>query len=160
MQEAQTSGPKPKTTEGEVDTLLALYAQRKDKRERPVTGHQVADPIQLLREKVVQEFVPVFSELAEKYEASGLTMEMDASDLMAGGREVKFEFAVGEHRSVLQGTATSDGIAFQETRYTPQLEGRLTSGPMLRLRNLTAQVFRDFICTRLSVLLRTALRQR
>jgi hypothetical protein len=87
-------------------------------------------------------------------------MELDASNLLQGGRELNFEFAVGEYRSLLWGTATTEGIAFHETRHAPDLRGELTSGPMLRLRNLTGEVFRNFVCRRLSVLMRMALRQR
>ena len=58
------------------------------------------------------------------------------------------------------GTVTTEAIAFHETRYAPDLHGELLSGPMLRLRGLDAGVFRKFICERLTILLRGAMRRR
>jgi len=144
--------------EGELDTLITLLGDRKAKAaERTATV--VPDPIQVLRERTVKEYIPVFVEMMEKYSKSGVAMEMDASNLLQGGREIKFEFTVGEYRSVLQGTVTTEGIAFHETRYAPDIQGELTSGPMLRLRSLTGDTFRDFVCERLAILVRTALRR-
>jgi hypothetical protein len=54
----------------------------------------------------------------------------------------------------LQGTVTSDAIAFHEVRHAPDIEGQLVAGPMLRLKNLNAETFREFVCGRLTVLLR------
>lgn len=149
---------KSKTVEGELDALITLLNDRKTKAaERAATV--APDPVQVLRDRTIQEFIPIFVEIVEKYSKSGVAMEMDASNLLQGGREIKFEFAVGEYRSVLQGTVTTEGIAFHESRYAPDIRGELTSGPMLRLRNLTGDVFRDFVCERLTILVRTALRR-
>ena len=118
------------------------------------------DPIQALREVTVNELVPTFVELMEKYSKSGVSMQMDASNFLEGGREIKFEFRIGEYRTQLQGTVTTDGIAFHETRHAPDIHGELSSGPMLRPRQLNSKAFRDFVCQRLTVLLRTAMRRR
>ena len=159
MRQTQPPASGQKTSEGELDRLISLLHERKAK-EAQSTASSPPDPIHILREKTVQEFIPLFIELVEKYAKSGITMEMDASNLLQGGRELKFEFAAGEYRSVLHGTATPEGIAFSETRYAPEIRGELTSGPMLRLRNLTGNVFRDFVCERLSILVRSSLRRR
>jgi hypothetical protein len=106
------------------------------------------------------ELIPTFVELVEKYAPSGLTLHMDASKFLEGGREIRFEFGAGQYRIMLAGTITEDAIAFHETRYTPEVHGKLVSGPMLRLKNLTVQTFRDFVCERLSILLKSALRRR
>ena len=92
--------------------------------------------------------------------STGVSLEMDVSNFLAGGREISFEFGVGEYRAKLVGTVTTEAIAFHETRYAPDIDGELVSGPMLRLRNLDGTAFREFICERLSVLLRTAIRRR
>ncbi len=159
MRKTQPPPAEPATSESELDKLIRLMDRRKDADPEKAPA-PAPDPIDRLREMVVKEFIPVFVELVEKYAAAGVNLEMDASNLLQGGRELKFEFVVGEYRSELHGTATTEGIAFHETRYAPNIRGELTSGPMLRLRNLDANVFREFICSRLSTLMRTALRRR
>ncbi len=104
--------------------------------------------------------MPIFVELMEKYSTSGISMHMDASNFLQGGREISFEFGLGEYRAHLLGTVTTEAIAFHETRYNPEVQGELVSGPMLRLRNLTGETFRNFICERLTTLLRYAMRRR
>ena len=145
--------------EEELDALLRLIKKREEESEN--TGGSVKpDPIRQLREKVINELVPVFVELVEKYGKTGISMQMDASNLLEGGREIRFEFGINEHRAQLLGTATSDVIAFHETRHSPEVHGELVSGPMLRMRTLTAETFRNFICERLTLLLRAAIRRR
>jgi hypothetical protein len=153
--------PVRKDAEKELDTLLELLKRRAEK-----AGADAAfpaaqrDPLQSLRELTVTQLVPVFSELVEKYSRAGITMQMDASNLLDGGREIKFEFGIGDFRSRLDGTATGEGIAFHQTRYSPDCHGEFSAGPMLRLRNLTANGFREFICERLTLLLRLLLRRK
>lgn len=148
-----------KTTEDEVDLLLTAFREREQRAEaaRPA---QEPDRIDRLRVKTRDEFIPVFVQLMEKYTRAGVFMEMDASNFLQGGREITFEFGIKEHRIKLMGTVTSEGIAFHETRYARDVHGELISGPMLRLRSLTGKVFRDFVCERLAVLLRAAMRRR
>jgi hypothetical protein len=148
-----------KSAEADLDVLVSsLHA--------PAQGQPagdaapVRDPLQTLRDMTVNEFVPAFVELVEKYSKAGIAMQMDASSFLEGGREMKFEFCVADYRLVLHGTVTSEGIAFHETRYTPEFHGELTSGPMLRLRSLNAKTFREFICERLTALLRSAMRRK
>lgn len=119
-----------------------------------------ADPFQRLRDRMINELIPVFVQLVEKYSDAGFSMQMDASNFLEGGREIRLEFGIGEYRAILMGTVTTEAIAFHETRHAPNISGEITSGPMLRLRGLTADAFRQFICQRLTVLLRTMLRAR
>jgi hypothetical protein len=148
------SEPSP---EEELDALIKMLKERGQGK----AGDAVfkSDAIQDLREQMINELIPVFMGLVEKYAEAGISMLMDASNFLQGGREVRFEFGVGEHRAHLLGTVTTEAIAFHETRYTPSVQGELVSGPMLRLRNLNGQVFRDFICERVTLLLRSALRR-
>jgi len=145
--------------ENELD---ALVHELKDREQSEANGSKVqaADPIQRVRDIMVGELMPAFIELVEKYSRSGVKMEMDASDLLGGGREVVFEFNLSEHQLRLHGTVTAEAIAFHEVRKAPDVHGELASGPMLRLRGLNGTTFREFICERLCVLMRTVMKHR
>lgn len=148
-----------KDAEFEVDALITNLQERKNKTREGQTSAE-PDQMELLRRQTMEEYIPIFVELMEKYRQSGITMEMDASNFLQGGREMSFEFALGEYRAKLMGTVTTEGIAFHETRYTPEVRGELVSGPMLRLRSLNADTFRKFVCARLALLLKSALQGR
>ncbi len=161
VKENTPDDPMPPTpcAEEELDTLISAIKRRET--EAADVGESVKqDPIRQLRHLVINELVSVFVELVEKYAKTGISMQMDASNLLEGGREVRFEFGVGDHRAQLLGTATNDVIAFHETRHSPEVHGDLVSGPMLRIRALTADSFRNFICERITLLLRAAIRRR
>lgn len=157
----QTRPPVPveQTTENELDRLLTTIAERA-RREKVHQAAPRADPLIALREKTVKELVPAFVELVEKYGQTGIAMQMDASSLLEGGRELTFEFAFGAFRMELQGTVVSDAIAFHEVRHAPDLQGQMVAGPMLRLKTLSAKTFREFVCGRIMVLIRLAHRRR
>lgn len=150
---------KPQTSEANLDNLLSIIEERERKAQEAALKAP-PDPIQMLRELVVQELIPVFVELVEKYSPRGISMQMDASNLLEGGRELAFEFAMGGCRIQLQGTVTQDSIAFHEVRHSPEVHGQLMAGPMLRFRSLDASSFREFVCDRLTVLLRFAGRRK
>lgn len=150
--------PAPPSPEQELDSLLGTYQERTQAHNEEKTPKP--DQIQALREKTIKELIPAFVELVEKYSTVGVSMHMDASDFLEGGREIKFEFGLGDFRMQLSGTVTTEAIAFHETRHSPEMQGELVSGPMLRLRGLTAEVFRSFICQRLALLVRAAIRRR
>ncbi|MFQ5414002.1 MAG: hypothetical protein ACE5E6_06040 [Phycisphaerae bacterium] len=155
--------PRPRTpplrcAESELDTLFALKEQR-EKRQAERAQRVEPDPIEQLRALVISDLIPVFAELVDKYAPKGVSMRMDASKLLAGGREITLDFVVGDDRARLEGTVTNDAIAFQATHYVADSRGELTSGPMLRLRQLTRTTFREFVCGRLAALIRTSLRR-
>lgn len=147
--------PARRSAESELDSLIRVMEKR---------GANIAnvavDPLHHLRDLMLNELVPEFVELVEKYSELGVSLQMDVSNFLEGGREVKFEFGLGEFRFQLHGTVTTEGIAFHETRYCPDLHGELATGPMLRLHGLTRQVFREFVCERLTHLIRAAMRRR
>lgn len=148
-----------RTAEDELDSLIDFLRERQ--KEGDVEGGALKpDAIQALRRLAINELIPVFVELVEKYSKAGISMQMDASNFLEGGREIKFEFGVGEYRSQLLGTVTTEAVAFHETRYDPDVQGELISGPMLRLRGLDGRAFRDFICERVALLIRAAMRRR
>ncbi len=158
MARTRAPQPQPRTAERELDGLIASLSER-DK--GAIGGSRAgSDPVVALREMLVGELIPIFVELVEKYSAAGIAMQMDASNLLEGGREIKFEFGVGEHRMQLQGTVTNDAIAFHEVRYAPDIDGQLVAGPMLRLKQLNAKTFREFVCERLAQVLRSAAKRK
>jgi hypothetical protein len=157
IEKTKPGQPSRKSAEGELDRMLAVLEEEKRAEKRPQSKTK-ADPLQMLREQMIREFVPIFVELVEKYSKSGLAMHMDASNLLEGGREIEFEFGMGGVRIELQGTVTSDSIAFHEVRNAPHIEGQLVAGPMLRLKSLNGQTFRDFVCARLALLIKLASR--
>jgi hypothetical protein len=154
------AGPPPRNPENELDSLIVNLKDRRQQSPVVDPGVPAPDRMQQLRELMANELAGVFNELAEKYASSGISMQMHASNFLQGGRELKLEFAIGDHRTQMHGTVTSEAIAFQETRHTPEIRGELVSGPMLRTRALNAETFRNFVCERLAVLLRGAMRRR
>lgn len=150
--------PDAPAPEQELDALVKTLQERECAAKGSTVPKQ--DPIHVLRELTINELVPVFVELVEKYSQAGISLQMDASNFLEGGRELRFEFGIDEHRIQLLGTVTTEAIAFHETRFSPDVQGELLSGPMLRLRGLNGEVFRSFICQRLSIMLRAVMRKR
>lgn len=149
--------PPARRPEAELDSLIQGLSEPTP----PSTtgGPEKRDSIQMLREMTINVFIPVFVELVEKYSSAGVSMQMDASSFLEGGREIKFEFGLKDYRTQLHGTVTTEAIAFHETRHRPDVQGELVSGPMLRLRGLDGDVFRDFVCERLAILIRSVMRR-
>ena len=152
-------GRSPRPPEAALDELVAGLKEREQRGPDPGAS-EPPDPVQQLRKLTAEELVPTITELAEKYSKSGISVQMDASNFLDGGRELDLEFAVGDFRTELHGTVTNEAIAFHETRYTPEVDGELVSGPMLRLRRLDKTTFRGFVCERLAILVRAAVRRR
>lgn len=142
----------------ELDKLVTRMDQAPNPRLDAAAGFK-SDPVETLRVQIIDEFAPAFQELIDKYAPSGISLELDASDFLAGGRTLKMSFKHGEHRSLLEGTVTSDMVAFLETRYSPCCDGQLLRGPALRLRGLTVDKFREFVCQRLAILLKLAIKR-
>ena len=144
--------PKQVLPEEILDSLLT--GLNRSKPDQGLAEDNSTDSIQNLRGITLNELVPAFVELVEKYSATGISMQMDASSFLEGGREIKLEFGLQGHRLQMLGTVTTEAIAFHETRYSPNRNAELLSGPMLRLRGLNGEVFRQFICERLTLLIR------
>lgn len=150
---------KSRETESELDSLVPVLKKR-DGDNRATGGAGGPERLQTLRKLMLEKLIPVFVELVEKYSEAGFAMQMDASNFLEGGREIRFEFGIGDFRTELLGTVTTEAIAFHETRFSPNVYGDLISGPMLRLHTLDSTTFRDFVCERLLVLARSRLRRR
>jgi hypothetical protein len=149
----------PKTIEQQLDTLLELRQKREAQQGQPADE---AEPTVLdqLRRQMRQDLIPAFEELRKKYEPSGIVMEMDAEDFLSGGVGLVIEVAFDIHGMRMEGTVTPKGIAFHEARFSNNVRGVLTTGPMLQTRNLTEEKFREFICERISQLVRSAMQHR
>lgn len=155
----KSAGVRSRRAEGESNRLI-VHVQKPRVLVRPSAAAGGQDRIQRLRELFVRELIPAFDELKEKYAASEVILDMEAASFLDGGREIVFQFQVGDYRTRLAGAVTSDAVAFHETRYAPDIEGELVSGPMLRLHRLDARAFKEFICERRAGLLKIALRGR
>lgn len=154
IQKLKVSRRRRPSAEQELDVLLDQL-ESAEQSEKQAAGSSEPDLVQRLREFLMNEMIPVFSDLRDKYAETGISLSMDAAAFLEGGREIRFEFELKGHRLQLLGTVTSDSIAFCETRYAPHIRGELVSGARLRIRHLTPQSFRDFICEHLSVLVRS-----
>ncbi len=148
-----------KNSEEQLDGLIALHEKRRSQEEAAPEPAKPS-PIELLRAQMSGELIQVFENLRTKYEPSGIFIEMDAQNLLSGGVGVVIDVEYDIYAMRMEGTATDEGIAFQETRFSNNVRGVVTAGPMLRSRNLTGQQFRNFVCERITQLIRSAMRRR
>ncbi len=88
------AGAQARNAEDELDSLIVFLRDRQ-KATDGEDGVLKPDAVQALRKLTINELIPVFVELVEKYSIAGISMQMDASNLLEGGREIKFEFGVG-----------------------------------------------------------------
>ena len=110
-------------------------------------------PVERLRERFRNEFVPLVEVLQAKYGDRGVNLRMDAEDFMQGGRRVNLSVEFGGTGIRLEGTVTNTSIAFCQTRYSKDDPAGLTaSGPSLRTNGLTVEVFRTFVCDRITAI--------
>lgn len=148
--------PAARKTDAGLEGLLTQYEQQ---RNAPRLGaEEKPDALAALRFLMTEQLIPAFDDLARKYEGQGIEMRMDTENLLNGGNEFTIEFHLGECRAKLSAVVTTTTIAFHETRSAKHIAGELASGPSLPLRNLNAEVFHRFLCERLKVLVRTAMR--
>lgn len=143
----------------ELDLLLKKAAMPSSSA-RKADGSVPVDPVEGLRRLVAAEIQPAVQRLAEKYAPSGVEISLDVTKFLAGGRELSLNLAHQAYRTRLDGTVTSDLIAFLETRHTPVCDGHLIRGPSLRIRGLTAAAFEEFVCQRLALLVKSMLHER
>lgn len=148
-----------KTVEEQLDSLLTRHLQRQDHQEQPADSPQQS-ALDLLRRQMRDELIPVFEDLKVKYADSSIFIEMDAEDFLSGGVELLIEVEFDIYGMQMLGTVTPQGIAFQETRQANNVRGAIQAGPMLRTRHLTGQSFREFLCERITQLVRSAVRSR
>jgi hypothetical protein len=148
-----------KSAEENLDVLLALHQQRAEAPQARTEDPRKA-AVQAMRDLMRVELIPIFENLRGKYEAAGVSMEMDAENFVNGGNTLLIEAEFDTYALRMEGTVTPEGMAFQEVRYSNNNQGALTTGPMLRSRRLTGETFREFVCGRITELVRSAMRRR
>lgn len=149
--------------EARVEALLAAARQQEKWAESsaPAPAPAAVSPLVRLRELFANELSTAFNDLKERYGPQGVTLEMDAGPLLQGGTDIRIRMEFRGAGLRLDGTVTPNLIAFQQTRYSrTDIAGLTGSGPTLRVRDLTAPVFRDFVCERLGALLQTVVGRR
>ncbi len=143
------------------DQLDALLEKVEEKRASGGFDQQESesDVVDVFRGLMRQVYMPVFETLRSKYAPKGLAMELDADEFLGGGPALKIKFSYGDLTMDLDGTVMRGGVAFYIVRGVGNSKGAVVSGPMMRIRNLTAEDFREFIVDHLSQLIKDALRQ-
>jgi hypothetical protein len=159
IRHCRTEQQTPKSVEQQLDSLLTRHRQRRSLQEQSEDDpHRSA--LDRLRQQMRDELIPVFEDLKVKYAHSGIFIEVDAEDFLSGGVELLIEVEFDIYGMQMLGTVTSQSIAFQEIRQANNIRGAIQAGPMLRTRNLTGQHFREFLCERITQLVRSAVRSR
>lgn len=145
-------------SEDNLDELLVKVEQKKAKKEQEQRQPQ-PDAVAVFRTRMRQVYQPIFEELAAKYSAKNIHMELDAEEFLGGGSNLRIRLSYGELSLDLEGTVMRNGVAFYIIRGVRGTKGAVVSGPMLRIRNLSAEDFREFLVEHLSTLIKDALRQ-
>ena len=147
-----------KSAEEKLDSLLTAHNQQSA--QDAAAPKQAPSRLDELRRIFRDEMIPAFEEIKQKYGAQGIKLDMDASNFLEGHRKLAIEFSIKSHAVRLDGTVMETGIAFNEVRLIGGVPGAICSGPMLRTRQLTTDQFREFVCGRIALLVRSILRQR
>lgn len=143
------------------DQLDDLLEKVQEKRASRGLEQQESEPdvVDVFRGMMRQVYMPIFETLRGKYALKGIAMELDADEFLGGGPSLRIKFSYGDLTMDLDGTVMRGGVAFYIVRGVGNNKGAVVSGPMLRIRNLTGEDFREFIVDHLSQLIKDALRQ-
>ncbi len=102
--------------------------------------------------------IPLVASVAQRYADKGVSLRMDASDFVGGGRGLLIEIEFKDQRLRMDGTVTGNAIAFNETRFSGDSGGIVVGGPTLRTRRLDESVFADFLYDRIIKLVKSTSR--
>ena len=127
-----------------MDTLLDKVEEKRASREFEQQESE-PDVVDVFRGMMRQVYMPIFETLREKYAAKGIAMKLDADEFLGGGPSLRIKFSYGDLTMDLDGTVMRGGVAFYIVRGVGNNKGAVVSGPMLRIRNLPAEDFREFI---------------
>jgi hypothetical protein len=144
-------------SEAELDALLEKVEQRKATK----VGAPAEQPkaIDVFRARMEEIYIPAFAELSEKYAEKGIDAELDADEFLGGGTGIKMRFTYGDLSLELDGTVMRGGVAFYVIRWIGGMAGAVVSGPLMRIRNLSADDFRQFVVEHIRSLIKDALRR-
>ena len=140
----------------EIDSLLNENDRRHAKVAEKLAGKPEPSPLDELRAEFRERFVPLVEKIAGQYSPKGVTVAMNATDFLEGGRTVVIDIAFGGYRIVHEGTVMADSIAFSEVRYVPNGGETVTAGQTIRGRQLSEQGIADFILKVVASLIRAA----
>ena len=148
-------------SEAKLDSLLEQHARKlRDEELKKENNSPKSDPMENIRDLFETELMPAFDDLREKYRKNDISLELDALKLLQGGREIVIDIEYGGVGMRFDGTVMTNVIAFQLTRYSTRDPAGITaSGPTLRVRGLTADKFRDFICQRIAALIQAVMQR-
>lgn len=153
--------PESKSTRTAETALDSLFNSQESYETNAPDAAPQFSPMDTLRRRFVTELIPAFDGLAEKYAAKGVILELDADHFINGGRNVNITIEYQSAGTRLDGVVTDAAIAFTETRFSTADRGGVSaSGPSLRTRDLSAHLFRDFVCRQIAPLVQSALRRR
>lgn len=153
----QGQGVVAESAEAQLDGLLQLRLSR-DRAD--VAGKTTGpDHFEEFRRRMLEDIVPMLEDLAAKYEPHGIILSWSLGQLMVGGRQFTFDIFFAEQRLSLRGAVGRDVVGFEQIRSRGQGPGEMVSGLMLRIKTLTADVMRDFVCGHILSLVRAVMRQ-
>ncbi len=141
--------------EASLDTLLDTPAVR-GRDEPAVDAHPPPTPIDQLRMLVTSELMPIVDRLNDRYAGRDIFVTMDPTEFLNGGRSLFILITFKDASLRLDGTVTSDAIAFRETRRFADRAGAVVGGPLIRHTRMTAQVFSDLLHERTIALVKAA----
>ena len=159
VQQHSTKAGQTKSPEEQLDFLLVRHQEQQSKQDAPPAAPEQA-AMDRFRRQMREELVPVVQELRDKYEPSGVFIEMDADDFLSGGVGLCIDLEFDIYAMRMEGTVARPGIGFREIHFANGVRGFETAGQMLRTRNLTADKFRTFLCERVTQLVRSVVRTR
>ena len=154
-QESESSVGPP---EDELDALLDKVEEKQAAKEGQ-SAEEPPDAIETFRSLMRQVYIPTFETVQAKYASKGISMAMDVDEFLGGGSSLKIRLTYGEVTKELDGTVMRGGVAFYIIHGTGQNKGAVVSGPLLRIRNLSGDDFRQFLVEHLGQLIKDALRQ-
>ncbi len=140
--------PRQNKQERDLDALLSANELLEGDRSEYQSRAEVS-PIDALRERFLLEFVPIVEELDSRYAERGISVVIDVSDFLGGGRSIVIEITHNHNRHRVEGTVVDGAIAFTESRFLENVPGTVTSGPRLRTRELNDAIFREFVYERM-----------
>lgn len=154
--------PPAKTKDSAESQLDTLFAVQESKQTEPgAADRSEGSRMDQLRRQFVTDLIPSFDALRTKYAEKGVLLELDADNFVNGGRNLSITVEYEGTGSRLDGVVTSVAIAFTETRFSAGDRGGVAaSGPSLRIHDLTADTFRDFVCRQIAPLVQSVLRRR
>jgi hypothetical protein len=140
--------PQQSKHERSLDALLNSRDSRRDAASQK-TAQPKPTPEDDLRDLFHASFIPVVEDLNDRYAERGVSVFMDASDFLSGGRSIAIEITFEHRRHRIEGTVISGAIACTESRFVKGAPGAVTGGPRLRTRDLDEHAFREFLYDRM-----------